>query len=144
MTNAERDGNGVIRWMRWSARIWGTIVVAVALLIFAGYAWSWVTTGEVDPNAAEDYPPIENWPPRLMFLSALGLALAWRWEGLGGGLALLFQLINLPILLLHWPISEGFPRYLVAPYGLWLVIVVPSMLFLWCWWRSRELRSSGR
>jgi hypothetical protein len=71
-----------------------------------------------------------------MFLSALGLAVAWRWEGLGGGLALLFQLINLPILLFHWPIAERFPRYLVAPYGLWLVIVLPGLLFLVCWRRA--------
>jgi hypothetical protein len=136
MADVERTGDTSTRWMRWIARVWGTTVVAVALLIFGGYAWSWVTTGQADPYAAEDYPPIENWPPRLMFLSALGLAVAWRWEGLGGGLALLFQLINLPILLLHWPIAERFPRYLVAPYGLWLVIVLPGLLFLVCWRRA--------
>ncbi|MEA3407799.1 MAG: hypothetical protein U9R48_06945, partial [Chloroflexota bacterium] len=109
----------------------------VALLFLVGYAWNWVTTGVADPYAVEGYPPIENWPPRLVFLSVLGLALAWRWEGWGGAMAILSQLVNLPLLLIHWPIAQGFPRYLVAPYGVWMAIVVPAALFLVCWWRSR-------
>lgn len=137
MADVERADDSITRWMRWIARIWGTLIVVVVLFILSGYAWSWITTGVVDPYAAEDYPPIENWPPRLMALSALGLAVAWRWEGLGGGLNLMFHLINLPILLIHWPITQDFPRYLLAPHGLWLVTLIPGLLFLACWWRSR-------
>jgi hypothetical protein len=48
----------VMRRMRWVARIWGTVVVALARLVFSGYAWSWVTTGEADPQAAEDILPL--------------------------------------------------------------------------------------
>lgn len=131
-------GDRVTRWMRWIARVWGTLIVLIALLFLVGYAWSWVTTGRADPYAVEDYPPMEDWPPRLIFLSVLGLALAWRWEGLGGAMAIFFQLANLPLLLIRWPIARGFPRYLLAPYGTWMMIVVPGILFMAYWWRSRK------
>jgi hypothetical protein len=119
------------------------LVLLVALLIFAGYAWSWVTTGVADPHAAEDYPPIENLPPILMFVAALGLGIAWRWEGLGGAITVVSQLVTLLVLLVHWPIAEHFPRYLLAPYGTWLIVAIPGVLFLVCWWRSRMPRATG-
>ena len=137
MADTGHGGERLTKWMRWIARIWSILIVGVALLFLVGYAWNWVTTGVADPHAAADYPPIENWPPRLMFLSVLGLALAWRWEGWGGAIATLSQLVNLPLLLIHWPMAQDFPRYLVAPYGVWMVMVVPAVLFLVCSWRSR-------
>ena len=142
MTNAHESGRRVTKWIRWIARIWGGLVLVIALLILAGYAWSWVTTGEADPHAAEDYPPIENLPPLLTVVAALGLGIAWRWEGLGGAITVVSQLVTLPVLLIHWPITDGFPRYLVAPYGTWMLVVMPGILFLACWWRSRGLRFS--
>lgn len=129
------------RAMRWIARIWGTLIVAIALIFIVGYAWSWVTTGTADPNAVEDYPPIENLPPLFAFLSVLGLALAWRWEGLGGGIAVVFSLAMLPVLLIHWPIAEDFPRFLI-PYGVWAVLIIPGILFLICWRRSKRRAST--
>ena len=102
-----------------------------------------MTTGEADPHAAEDYPPIENLPPLLMFVAALGSGIAWRWEGLGGAITIVSQLVTLPVLLIHWPITHDFPRYVVAPYGTWMIVAIPGILFLVCWWRSRELRPSG-
>jgi hypothetical protein len=144
VARADETGNKVTKWVRWIARIWGGLVLAFALLIFAGYAWSWLTTGQADPHAVEDYPAIENLPPLLMFLAALGLGIAWRWEGVGGAITLVSQLVTLPVLLIHWPITEGFPRYLVAPYGTWMIVAIPGVLFLVCWWRSRALRPSDR
>jgi hypothetical protein len=125
------------------ARIWGGLVLLVALLVLGGYVWSWVKTGEGDPYAAEDFPPVENLPPLLMFVAALGLGIGWRREGLGGTIAVAAQLAALPVLLLHWPMTEDFPRYLVAPYGVWAVIAIPGVLFLVSWRRSREVRGAG-
>ncbi len=142
MPNANDAGGRATKWMRWIARIWGTLIVAITLFMVAGYAWNWVTTGEADPYAVEDYPPIENLVPLLSLLSVLGLGLAWRWEGLGGAIAIVFSLAVLPVLLIHWPIAQDFPRYLVAPYGTWAIISIPGMLHLICWWRSK--RSSVR
>jgi hypothetical protein len=140
LANVNRTHDTVTSWIRWTARIWGALVFVVVLLIFLGYAYNWVTTGTADPHAAEDYPPIENLPPVLMFLSALGSAIAWRWEGLGGAITVVCQLVALPVLLIHWPITEDFPRYLIAPYGAALIIALPGILFLICWWRSRNRR----
>ena len=119
------------------ARIWGAVVIALVLLVFVSAVWNLVTTGAMDPYHVEDYPPIENLPPLFSFLSALGLLIAWRWEGIGGAIALIFQLATLPVLLVHWPITEGFPDYLLAPYGVWLIILIPGVLFLLCWWKKR-------
>ena len=143
MTNADGTGNRATKSIRWIARVWGGLVLAVALLFIAGYAWNWVTTGQADPHTAEGYPPIENLPPVLMFVAALGLGIAWRWEGLGGAITVVSQLVTLPVLLIHWPIAHDFPRYLFAPYGTWLLVAIPGVLFLVCWWRSRGPRPSG-
>jgi hypothetical protein len=138
MPNVHDAGDRATKRIRWIARIWGTLIVAVTLLILIGYAWDWVTTDTADPHAVEDYPPIENSPPLFALLSALGLGVAWRWEGLGGAIAVVFNLAGLPVLLIHWPITHDFPRYLVAPYGIWLMIAIPGILFLVCWWRSKK------
>jgi hypothetical protein len=131
-------GDRATRRIRWIARIWGALIIAIALFILIGYAWSQITTGETDPYATEGYPFIENLPPLFGLLSALGLGLAWRWEGLGGAIAVIFNLAGLPVLLIHWPITQDFPRYLVAPYGIWMTIAIPGILFLVCWWRSKR------
>lgn len=144
MSSHNRTERTSTQRLRWIARIWGGLVFIVALLIFAGYAWNWVTTGTADPHAVADYPPIENVPPLLMLVGAVGSAIAWRWEGLGGAITTISQLAALPVLLIHWPIAEGFPRYLVAPYGVWGAVAVPGILFLACWSRSRKVEPAPR
>ena len=101
-----------------------------------GYAWNWVTTGVADPYAVEDYPSIEGLPPTFMFLSVLGLGIAWRWERSGGTITIVFQIAALLLLLIHSPITRDFPRSAV-PYLLSVIITTPGILFLVCWWRSR-------
>jgi len=138
MANVNEAGNKTTKWIRWIARIWGALILGIALLVLIGYTWNWVTTGTADPHAVEDYPAIENLPPLLTLLSALGLGIAWRWEGLGGAITVVSQLATLPLLLIHWPITDDFPRYLVAPYGTWMIVTIPGILFLMCWWRSKK------
>jgi hypothetical protein len=70
------------------------------------------------------------------------LGVAWRWEGWGGAIAVVFSLATLPVLLIHWPIAHDFPRYLLAPYGTWLMITIPGILFLICWQRSKTSSDS--
>ena len=129
--------NRVTKWIRWIARIWSFPIIVYALLMFIGYGWSWATTGVADPHAVEDYPPIEALPPILMFLSVLGLGIAWRWERVGGTITVVFQLAALSVLLVTSPITHDFPRSGV-PYLLAMIIAIPGILFLVCWWRSRK------
>jgi len=136
MTKGNGSRDRVTKWIRWVARIWSFPIIVYALLLFVGYAWNWVTTGVADPYAVEDYPPIEALPPIFMFLSILGLGLAWRWERLGGTIAIVFQLAALSVLLFTSPITHDFPRSAV-PYLLWMIVTIPGIVFLVCWWRSK-------
>jgi hypothetical protein len=119
------------------ARVWSLPIIVYALLILVGYAWNWVTTGVADPYAVEDDPAIEALPPISMFLSVLGLGIAWRWERLGGTIAIVFELAVLSLLLIHTPITRDLPLSTI-PYFLSMTIIVPGILFLVCWRRSKS------
>jgi hypothetical protein len=107
------------------ARIWSVIIFLIAVLIVIGeFAF---------PHTGEDYPPIENLLPVLMFLSVASLALAWRWEFIGGSLNILFFIANF---LLYWVINEK-PLPLRGLVILSLVIV-PGVLFIVSWAESRQ------
>ena len=132
--NDNRDR--LTKWMRWIARIWSFPIIVYALLMVAGYAWSWVTTGVADPHAVEDYPWTEVLPPIFLLLSILGLGIAWRWERLGSTIAIVCLLAVLILLLIQTPIRRDFPRTAI-PYLLSLIVAVPGVLFLVCWRRSK-------
>jgi len=83
------------KYLRWVARIWSLVIIGIALLFLFGYTWNWVTTGKADPYAVEDYPPVENLIPITLGLSVLGLGIAWRWEGLGGAITIVFRILFL-------------------------------------------------
>ena len=127
----------ITKWMRRIARIWSFPIMVLALLFLIGYMWNWVTTGVADPYVVEDYPLIEALPPIFMFLGVFGLGIAWRWEQLGGTIAIVFQLAALSLLLIHSPVTHDFPRSAV-PYLMSMVMVAPGILFLVCWRRSRK------
>ena len=126
----------VTKRIRWIARIWSVPLIVYALLLFVGYAWSYLTTGVADPNAVEDVPWTEALSPIFMLLSIVGLAIAWRWERLGSTIAVLFQLAVLVTLLIQRPLTQDFSRTAI-PYMLWLIVAIPGVLFLVCWRRSR-------
>ena len=136
MTKDEDNRNRVTRWIRWIARVWSFPIIASALILFVGNAWNQVTPGVADPYAVEEVPFVEMLPPILVFLSILGLGIAWRWERLGGTISIVLQVMALSVLLIHRPITHDFPRSSV-PYLLLMVTTIPGILFLVCWWRSR-------
>ncbi|AKI97561.1 DUF7670 domain-containing protein [Kosmotoga pacifica] len=118
-------------------RIWSTVVIAFGLFIFLGYAIQYLTTGVADPNLAENYPFIENIPPILIMVSIFGLILAWKWVFAGGLMAIVFSVANFVIFLIHWPLSENL-NYLIAPYGINLLILIPGILYIIYWDRLRK------
>jgi hypothetical protein len=85
-----------------------------------------------DEPTEADYPPIENLLPVIMCLSVLGLGIAWRWEGLGGAISLVFFLVHLAV---YWAIRQRF-----FPLSVLLIfspVPITGILFLVYWWRSR-------
>ena len=124
------------KYLRWIARVWSIVVIGIALLSLIGYAANWVTTGKADPYAVEGYPLIENLIPITLGLSILGLGIAWRWEGSGGALTIVFQLATLAVH--HWLLS---PR--PYPYPVTILVITPGILFLMSWWLSRYTEDSN-
>ena len=138
MTNLSDTGDRATKWIRWIARIWSFPIIVYSLIMLTGYAWNLVTIGKADPYAVEGYPLIEALPPILMFLSVLGLGIAWRYERLGGTITLVFLFAVLLLLLIQTPIDHDFYRSAI-PYLMSTVIAIPGILFLVCWWRSRRM-----
>jgi hypothetical protein len=68
-----------------------------------------------------------------MCLSVAGLGVAWRWEGWGGAINVGFFLANLGL----YRVLRGkfLPLRAVAIFSL---VLIPGMLFLVCWWRTRS------
>ena len=103
---------------RWTARIAGTLIALFFLAFFIG----------------EGFPPIFRLPWReslsVLVLSAVvvGLLLAWKWEGLGGAVAVAAGRSDAP------------DRHAGNWALLFLVPAAIGLLHVVCWWR---LRSAG-
>jgi hypothetical protein len=114
------------RRIRRIARIWGTVIIGITLVIVIAHV-------VVPDTNATDYPPSENLLPLAMCLSVAGLGVAWRWEGLGGAINVGFFLVNLGL----YRVLRGkfLPLRAVPIFSL---VLIPGMLFLVCWWRTRS------
>ena len=113
--------------LRLIARILSILVIVFTLIMAVGHL-----VGGPDPYAV-DYPPIENLLPALMVLSVLGLGIAWRWEGVGGAINLVFFLATI--------ILDGVIRGELIPLVGLLPLsgaIVPGVLFLIVWRRTRN------
>jgi len=138
MANVNDSSDRGTKLIRRIARIWSAPIILYSLMMLSGYAWNWLTIGKADPYAVEGYPFIEAVPPILMFLSVLGLAIAWRWERLGGAINLVFLLGVIVVLLITRPLTDDL-SFVLIPYLMTIVIAIPGILFLVYWRRSREI-----
>ncbi len=115
---------------RWIARIWSVPLILYALVVLIGTAATALGLGSPDPYAVqEELTTADYLPPVLLSLSALGLALAWRWEKLGSYLSLAFLAAALVSLLVQVPLSS-LTWAASTPYWLCLAALVPGILFL--------------
>jgi len=64
--------------IRWIARVWSILIFAIALLIIV----------VPDPNVVQPVLLTDWIELGFYWVSILGLLLAWRWEGLGGAIAI--------------------------------------------------------
>lgn len=137
MTEDKNTGDRITKWIRWIARLWSLPLIISILIILASYTWNWITMGQADPYAVDDYPPIENLPPIFALLSIVGLGIAWRWETVGAAITVVFQAAMLVVLFVDQPIASDFPRS-ATPYVISAVIVIPGILFLVTSFRARK------
>ena len=116
------------RSIRRIARIWSAVIIVLALLVFIAEIIAAITTEQ------EPYPFIENLIPLTLVLSVVGLVVAFRREGLGGAINIIFVLANLTT---YWGLG-GRGRGLAVVVAIQPPIVIPGILFLVCWLRSRR------
>jgi len=116
-----------IKRVRKIARIWSVVILGLGLLVLVSEVIE-ARTMELDP-----YPWFENLIPATLTLSIVGLAVAWRREDVGGGMAVGFAAVNL---LLY--IATGRTQ-IVAVVLILSPIVIPGLLFLFCWRGEKQL-----
>ena len=117
---SESDGrHRLTQAIRWTARAWAIATIGVVLLLSVGEGLYPATSAE--------------WIGLLLYPGGicLGMILAWRKEGLGGGITV-GSLVA--FYALHTATAGSLPRGWA-----WLVLAVPGFLFLWCWRRSRSV-----
>jgi len=118
MSNLTYKTSALAATLRWLARILSIISIGLVIMLALG----------------EGLNPLQltlrEWVLFLFLLGILlGMIVAWRWEGLGGGITVGSLAA---FYLAHRLFSPGFPR------GPWfLIIATPGFLFLLCWlWTS--------
>jgi hypothetical protein len=112
--------------IRWTARITGILFIGIFLAFFVPDLAQKGTTA-----VASDRIPATIF----LFLSFVGIALAWRWEG-AGGLAALGSITVSAVLFLQTEVKPA------ATILLWGMYALPAVLFLLSWWRARLHRHS--
>jgi hypothetical protein len=106
---------------------WGARILSVPILLF----WGWFLIAHLVGDAARPSRPLVPSDTVLLaavVVSLVGLAVAWKWELLGGTLTLAAVAVGGFI---NWQV-------LVFPYAL---IWVAALLFLACGWLSRARRN---
>jgi uncharacterized protein YacL len=108
--------------IRWIARIVGTLFIAIFLVFFVADC---IKKGTIPV-------PSDRIPMTIfLFLAFIGLAIAWKWEGTGGALALCSIIVSC-VLGLRTELKPGATILLTGMYAL------PAFLFLLCWWQTRS------
>jgi len=114
--------------VRWIARIWSIVSVGFVLLFLVGEILS--------PHASHPSTP-QEWAGLLLFPlgTCVGMALAWRWEGVGGCVTA-GSLLAFYVLL---RVVDGrFPR---GPY--FALVAAPGGLFLLSWALAARGKAAG-
>ena len=107
--------------LRWIARVLGSLLSLFFLLMGLGYAIGG------DPHATQDVNLLTLiWVVGIFTVWIVGAILAWRWEGLGGGIILISTIIFFIVV----------PRASSSLNPLHLLPVI-GILFLVCWWKAR-------
>ena len=117
----------VVGVLRWAARAIGIVFLLLGGLLTLVRFCGADNLFDMLPNMS----PRES--PLLVggFIFALGLIVAWKWEGLGG------------ILILGGGAFLAIVNYGIDPVAFG-ILLLPAFLFLCCWWRTPKRKEGGR
>jgi hypothetical protein len=116
------DPAGALCALRWSARILSLVAIGIVLSFAFGEGLNF------SHFTARDFVLFLYFPLGV----CLGMVVAWRWEGLGGGIAV----VSLAAFYLaHRLFSPVFPRGFA-----FIVLAAPGFLFLLCWLWARSIK----
>ena len=128
MTDRRTKRSLPILIIRWIARIWSILSVGGVIIVNVAEVLNPTTTVRA---------PLIDWLMLLFFPAGVcvGMALAWRWEGMGGGIAV----GSLGVFYLMFRILRGtFP-----PGSFFVLLSLPGFLFLICWLLLRRRRQAA-
>ena len=111
--------------LRWVARIIGTLFVLYFLSqVFGEFS----RKAYINVSHPGPYVLLAFWG-----LASIGLLIAWRWEGIGGFLAA-FSIISSDLLHIFWVQGQKTVGAIVVS----LFLLIPALLFIYCWWKTRK------
>ena len=128
MSTGQSKSDRLTRVLRIIARIWSLVIIAIGMLILAGEVYGAVTGTQIE---SPPYPWWENLIPLTLGISILGLAIAWRWEGIGAAVNIGFVALNLVLYILTGRGEVVTVMLILAP------VVIPGLMFLVLWYRDR-------
>ncbi len=107
--------------IKWVSRIWGIVYIIFFLFMLIGYAI-------MDQPSPDDTVNPLGTRVVIAFIFLFGyfagLILAWKWEGLGGLIAITC-IISFAITIQNMPVH------------IYMLMAIPALLFLICWLLSR-------
>ena len=112
--------------IRGVARIWSMLVWLLALILVIG-------TRNIPSSSSLANAPLDILIPISLLISLIGLGIAWRWEGWGILINLVFYLAILPI---YW-LLHGEWIHLSIMVGL-SPVILPGVLFALSWILSKK------
>jgi len=126
------------RWLHITARTIGSVILVLAASLLVMETIDAASRGFNPPPGVGDPALPYTLLGRSMLAVALGvqvlgLAAAWRWERLGGLVAIGGYLLKQATLAV-----DGGAPFLVLWFDVWLWPALAGLLYLVCWWRNHH------
>ena len=119
----------IVTIIRWIARIWSILIFALAVLVIR----------TPDPWVVEPVPLADQIVMGLFGVAILGSLIAWRWEGLGGAIAIA-SVVAHDVTTRIMGGGGAWSQLLTPASPLVFLFGFPGILFLVCWALSRSKR----
>lgn len=110
--------------IRGVARVWSVLVFILALILVIG-------TQFAPPTGVQVTGPLDKLIPLSLLISLIGLGVAWRWEGWGALINIIYYLAVIP---LYWIFHQEWINLSIM-VGL-SPVILPGVLFALAWYLS--------